>query len=250
MDFKNIIITKISEACTVYSLKGRSEQMLNRKSYALTLCADGQITYIQNGNEYISQRNTAVILPKGGNYLIRGDRTGFFPVINFECAEFLCDTVTVIPIQNTVRLLADFEEIKKRIYFENNHAYIFSIFYGMLHSLSSDRFPPLLENAIRIIGNQYSDPSLTNSQLADSCQVSEVYLRKLFSKYLHTSPKQYIIDLRLQKAKQLLREGVVSIADIADDCGFSNPYHFCRLFKDHTCITPSAYRKENIISKI
>ena len=250
MDLKNIVITKILEACTVYSPNGRSEQMRDRKSYALSLCIDGQITYIQNGIKYISQPNVAVILPKGGNYLIRGDKTGFFPVINFECSDFLCDSITVIPIQNAEQLIADFEELKKLIYFDGNHARIFSIFYGMLHRLSSDKLPTLLENAIRLIGNEYGDPALTNAQIANTCQISEVYLRKLFSKYLATSPKQYIIDVRLQKAKQLLSEGALNIINISEACGFSNPYHFCRIFKGHTGMTPSEYRKENIIYKI
>lgn len=250
MDLRNVVITKINEAYTVYSAKGRSEQMRNRKTYALTLCTEGQITYTQNENEYVSHRNTAIILPKGGNYLIRGDKTGSFPVINFECSGFLCDTIQVIAIQNTDQLLADFEEIKKHLCFADRHAYIFSIFYRMLHNLSSSKLPPLLENAIRLMENQYNVPDLTNAQLADACQVSEVYLRKLFAKHLNTSPKQYIIDLRLQKAKQMLSEGVLRIAEIADCCGFSNAYHFCRTFKEHTGITPSEYRKENIIYKI
>lgn len=250
MDLRNVVITKISEACTVYSPKGRSEQMRSRRSYALTLCIDGQITYTQNWIEYISHRNTAVILPKGGNYHIRGDKSGFFPVINFECSDFLCDTVTVLPIANAEQLLADFEEIKTLICFENNHARIFSIFYGMLHKLSFSKLPPLLENAIRLIGSEYGDPTLTNMRLAQACRVSEVYLGKLFSKHLSTSPKQYIIDLRLQKATQLLREGTLTITDISETCGFSNPYHFCRIFKEHLGITPSEYRKENLIRKI
>lgn len=250
MDLKNIVITKILEACTVYSPNGRSEQMQNRKSYALTLCVNGQITYVQNGIKYISQPNTAVILPKGGNYLIRGDKAGFFPVINFECFEFLCDTIMVIPIQNAEQFIADFEEIKKLICFEGNHARIFSIFYGMLHRLSSDKLPTLLENAIRVIGNEYGNPTLTNAQIANACQISEVYLRKLFSQYLATSPKQYIIDLRLQRAKQLLSEGALNVMNISESCGFSNPYHFCRIFKRHTGVTPSEFRKENIIYRI
>lgn len=250
MDLKNIVITKILEACTVYSPNGRSEQMQNRKSYALTLCVNGQITYVQNGIKYISQPNTAVILPKGGNYLIRGDKAGFFPVINFECFEFLCDTIMVIPIQNAEQFIADFEEIKKLVCFEGNHARIFSIFYGMLHRLSSDKLPTLLENAIRVIGNEYGNPTLTNAQIANACQISEVYLRKLFSQYLATSPKQYIIDLRLQRAKQLLSEGALNVMNISESCGFSNPYHFCRIFKRHTGVTPSEYRKENIIYRI
>ena len=73
--------------------------------------------------------------------------------------------------------------------------------------------------------------------------VSEVYFRKLFLKHMNTSPKQYIIDIRLQKAKQLLAEGVFSISAISEKCGFSNPYHFCRIFKDRIGIPPLRIQK-------
>lgn len=190
MDLKNIVITKILEACTVYSPNGRSEQMQNRKSYALTLCVNGQITYVQNGIKYISQPNTAVILPKGGNYLIRGDKTGFFPVINFECFEFLCDTITVIPIQNAEQFIADFEEIKKLVCFEGNHARIFSIFYGMLHRLSSDKLPTLLENALvgvvhrltaygAMLGADEAVVVLTLIDASVECEINNTGLRNL-----------------------------------------------------------------------
>ena len=113
MDLKNVVITEIGEAFTVHSVNGRYEKMQNRKCYGLSLCTEGQITYIQDDREYVSDKDTAVILPKGENYFIRGDKTGYFPVINFDCLDFLCDTVTVIPVQNAEQLTADYERIKK-----------------------------------------------------------------------------------------------------------------------------------------
>ena len=53
MEIKNITVTEISGVVTVCSEKGRTDRMDNRKSYGLSLCVDGQITYIQNGKEYI-----------------------------------------------------------------------------------------------------------------------------------------------------------------------------------------------------
>ena len=250
MDLKNVVITEIGEAFTVHSVNGRYEKMQNRKCYGLSLCTEGQITYIQDDREYVSDKDTAVILPKGENYFIRGDKTGYFPVINFDCLDFLCDTVTVIPVQNAEQLTADYERIKKLFCFEGNRAQIFSIFYGMLHKLSSDNIPYELKGAIQLIKNDYNNPNLTNERLARECNMSEVYFRKLFTKYFKTSPKQFVIDIRLQKAKQLLTEGVSNISAISEMCGFSNPYHFCRTFKQHTGRTPSEYRKENLVYKI
>ena len=104
MELKNITVTEISGAVTVCSKMGRCDRMDNRKSYGFSLCADGQITYIQNGKEYISVKGCAVLLPKGGTYFIKRDNTGYFPVINFDCLDFLCDTITVIPIHNANQL--------------------------------------------------------------------------------------------------------------------------------------------------
>ncbi|MBQ9760554.1 MAG: helix-turn-helix transcriptional regulator [Clostridia bacterium] len=250
MDLKSATVTVIDQAISVYSPKGRYEKMQNRRCYGLSLCLDGQITYTQNGVEYVSNENTAILLPKGGTYLIHGDRTGHFPVINFDCMEHLCDKITVLPIQNREQLLSDFEMMKRLIRFDENRAQIFSIFYAMLHTLSSESTPHELKNAIRRIKSDYSDPSLTNERLARECNISEVYFRKLFTKHFKISPKQFVINVRLQRAKELLCEGALTITAIADACGFSSAYHFCRIFKDHTGTTPSEYRKANQIFKL
>ena len=250
MELKNITVTDISAVVTVRSEKGRCDRTDNRKSYGLSLCVDGQITYIQNGKEYISDNSCAVILPKGGTYFIKRDKSGTFPVINFDCLEPLCDTITVIPVQNAEKLVTDYERMKKLFCFDGNRMQIFSIFYGMLHKLCFVHIPRELLGGVRLINSDYCDESLTNAKLAAKCNISEVYFRKLFTKYYGISPKQFIIDLRIQKAKQLLGEGSLNVSAVSESCGFSNPYHFCRIFKQHTGISPSEYRKVNLIYKI
>jgi AraC-like DNA-binding protein len=96
-----------------------------------------------------------------------------------------------------------------------------------------------------MINAQYSDPSLTNARLAEACSLSEVYFRKLFGAHFGISPKQFIIDHRLRRASQLLTEARRSISEIAEATGFSNQYHFSRIFKARFGITPSEYRKAN-----
>ena len=80
--------------------------MTNRQSYGLSLCISGQITYTMNGENYISDQNKAVLLPKGGTYSLHGDKEGFFPVVNFKCENFNCDEIVVVSL-----------EITKTIYF-------------------------------------------------------------------------------------------------------------------------------------
>lgn len=250
MNLKNITITEVQEIFTVYSEKGRCNKISDRRCYGFSLCTEGQITYVQNGIEYVSNKDCAIILPKGGTYDIRREKTGAFHVINFDCLDFLCDEVTVIPIQNPAELIADYERMKKISCFEGNRAQIFSIFYGILHKLCSEKIPRELLGVVKLINSCYCDASLTNAKLAAECNISEVYFRKLFTKHFGISPKQFIIDVRIQKAKQLLAEGALNISAISEKCGFSNFYHFCRLFKKYTGITPSEYRKANLIYEI
>lgn len=250
MDIKSITITDIISAVTVYSKKGRIDEMKCRNHYGLSLCIDGQITYVQNGKETVSDKGSVIILPKGETYRIKRNKTGYFPVINFECAEKLGDTVAAIPISDSGELIADYERLKRSLCFDGNRAKSFSILYGMLYKIGRERIPRELSRAIQRIKSDYSDPALTNEVLAAECNVSEVYFRRLFKEHLGTSPKQYIIDVRIQVAKQLLGEGQLSIAMISERCGFSNQYHFSRLFKQHTGLTPSEYRKANLAYEI
>ena len=154
MDLKSITVTDIVSVTTVYSKKGKLDQTKNRKHYALSLCIDGQLTYIQNDKEHISDRGYAIILPKGGSYHIKRNQTGRFPLINFECREHLCDTVTAVPIENPEDLLADFEALKKCLFTEGHRAKAFSIFYGMLHKIGSGNVPRELSPALRRINAQ------------------------------------------------------------------------------------------------
>ena len=64
------------------------------------------------------------------------------------------------------------------------------------------------------------------------------------------APKQYILDLRLESAKQLLSNTLLSVAEVGEACGFPNPYHFSRTFKSATGLTPSVYRRNNKIEMV
>ena len=93
-------------------------------------------------------------------------------------------------------------------------------------------------------------PDITNKNLAEICNISEIYFRKLFLKAYGVTPKQYIIDTRIKRAKQFLSDGNLKVISVAEECGFSNQYHFSRIFKEKTGVTPTDYGKENRIYKI
>ena len=247
----NITITDIKDIFTVFSPKGRVVKIENRASFGLSFCIDGQITYSHNGNEIISDKNHAVILPQGQTYTLYGDKTGSFPVINFTCEESLCNTVLSIPIQNTETYIKDFEKLRSMSLFDGNRAEMMSVFYHILHSMSVQNSScNIIMPAIKYLENNYHNPNLTNAKLAEQCKISEIYFRRLFKRYCNMTPRQFLIDFRISKSKQLLSEGALKINAVAAKCGFSNQYHFDRVFKERTGLTPTEYMKHNNIYKI
>lgn len=79
--------------------------------------------------------------------------------------------------------------------------------------------------------------------LAQNTQVSPSYLTALFQKHLQISPGEYIRRIKLQKSRQMIREGNLNITQISEALQYSTIHHFSRQFKEKFDITPSEYAK-------
>lgn len=246
----DICVSKIQSFITVVSEQGSTEKITDRKYYGLCFCTDGQITYTHNGKNYVSNKDCAIILPKGQSYHITREKRGNFPLVNFLCTEDFTDEFMVIPIKNTDWFLRQYEKMRVLSLVEGNEFSVMGIFYGILHELFGRNEKNILTPAVRYLETSFSDPTLTNAHLAEKCRISEVYFRKLFLKQFGISPRQFLLDLRIGNAKQLLSEGRLKSADIAEKCGFSDAFHFCRTFKSKTGLTPTEYMKLNKSNKI
>ncbi len=71
--------------------------------------------------------------------------------------------------------------------------------------------------------------------------ISDVYFRKLFKDAYKISPKQYVIETRIQYAKSLIHSGCCSLREIAELCGYNDYKHFTTEFKRITSVSPSKY---------
>jgi AraC-like DNA-binding protein len=71
--------------------------------------------------------------------------------------------------------------------------------------------------------------------------MSTVYFRELFHKVYGVSPMNYIQNLRIRRAKEMLRSDYSSITDIAFALGYNNIYEFSKAFKKHTGVPPTKY---------
>ena len=79
---------------------------------------------------------------------------------------------------------------------------------------------------------------LSPAKLASEVGVSTRQLERLFRRYLDRSPKRYYMELRLQKARNLLLQTNMTVINVALACGFSSPSHFSKCYRNHFSNTP------------
>lgn len=84
---------------------------------------------------------------------------------------------------------------------------------------------------------------LSIKEIADMCNVSECYFRRLFREYSGMSPVEYLTKSKIHKAKTYLRYDHISVSEIAGILGFVDCAYFTKKFREYTGKTPSEYRK-------
>ncbi len=115
----------------------------------------------------------------------------------------------------------------------------------MAVTLASDK-PAIIPDVIIALQNfldkNYSS-DITLDLLARTFSVSKFHMSREFKRCIGRSPIDYLIDVRIDRAKTLLNDTNRPIADICQLVGIPNPNHFLYLFKEREGITPSAFRK-------
>jgi AraC-type DNA-binding domain-containing proteins len=104
-------------------------------------------------------------------------------------------------------------------------------------------YPELL--ALRQLMLQTCEEDWTIERMCKTLNLGKSQLYKYYEHFFHSTPKEELILARLEKAKYLMNNDVVTIKQAAFDSGFQNIYHFNRLFKSHCGCTPGEYRRKS-----
>lgn len=108
--------------------------------------------------------------------------------------------------------------------------------------LSDTKLPmnDLLSEILAYMNKHIAEP-ITIEEICHEFFISRSSLQALFKTHLNSSPKNYLLNIKLQKSKELIREKQYTISEIAYMLGFSSIHYFSRLFKKYFNTTPSAY---------
>lgn len=151
-----------------------------------------------------------------------GENSNYKPIFNHISNRSEANTVCTGKIKSLMYdLIFKMSEFYRKDYYNK-----FSIIEEGINYLESDE-----EQLLKI------------DEIAQMCNVSEVYFRKLFKEYSGVSPAKYRTDRKITRAKNYLQHHSMSVAEISDRLGFADVSYFIKIFRECVGVTPNQYRK-------
>ncbi len=125
-------------------------------------------------------------------------------------------------------------------------AWLYKVLDSVFHVIVLDQkgFP---DNEINVILNyleKYYYRKITLEEVAEYINISPFYLSKIFKKHTGVNFIDYLTDLKIEKAKELLTYTEMPVVNIAIELSFNEPNYFTRVFRKTVGVTPSKYREE------
>lgn len=101
-----------------------------------------------------------------------------------------------------------------------------------------------MREAIQYINTKYCE-SIMVQQIADHCGVDRAYLSKIFKYATGNTLQEYLIQFRIKRAKQLLKDTDLSVKYVSYSVGYNDPFTFSKVFKKQEGVSPSVWRKNH-----
>lgn len=142
----------------------------------------------------------------------------------------------------------DYGTLMENSYLNLLLAQLYKVYQGL--DKKQTKYNAYVNKAIRFIdlNNRFNETTseeiLKVKTIADHIGVSTTYFQNIFKECVGMTPNEYLVQVRIKKAKYLLTHTSASIAIIADQCGFSSNAYFSYAFKKWEGIKPSQYRDE------
>ncbi|MBE6680083.1 MAG: helix-turn-helix transcriptional regulator [Ruminococcaceae bacterium] len=252
-NIESIVVTKLHSVMDLKNPVFENMKKRNRSVHGLCFPISGTMVYHHNGKSIVSDRQHAVLIPQGATYTYSCIEEGEFPLINFYTTDdFSPSEIIVYEIDDITEYINHFRELEKISLLTplNGHLKAIKIIYEILirlHKVELNKNSASFDTiraSVNYLQNHFSDAGLTNKVLAEKSMISEIYFRKLFKENFGVSPKQYIQELRILKAKNLLKGNLcATVSEVAEEIGFSNVYQFSAAFKKATGYTPTDFIK-------
>jgi AraC-like DNA-binding protein len=212
----------------------------------------GTETYHFKDHSVQAVPDSVLYIPKGESYKITLDgEKSVVITIDFEISgkttkPFRVDFSEINAIKSCFQDIEMKWERKKTNYKPECKSY----FYRIISMLSKQISPvqqtskfDIIETAEHYLRENYLRNDFRIEHLSETAGISRRYFEILFQRKYNITPKAYILSLKIERAKELLLSEKLMIKDIAIMLGYSDIYHFGKIFKKKTGYTPSEYRR-------
>ena len=230
-----------------------ARESFDRSYDSISIRLDGSAKFKSGGAEFEVGRGSVLYLPQNKSYSQETDGETVLAIhfINYSFSQK--NKPEVIEVDNYDVIISIIEEMYDK-WKEKKQGYRYkciSLFYNLLHQLNiqaqEDTFSAVSQNeklraAVSYIHSHYRNEQMNVSELASMCAVSDTYFRKLFKEIHGVSPAQYIINLRLEYASQLLMSRLYTILEVSEKSGFNDVKYFSKLFKKHYGVSPREFK--------
>ena len=249
----DVVITDVINVYFREKMQWTRNKMTARQYEAIAFFVDGSIEYRFPNKTITAKRGDILFLPGNVPYSGRklSDRVVYY-VVDFHClhdGEFEnFGAPCIVSPQNYEAMLVRFRQALDL--WNNYTADVAIAIKALLYSLFVMRYQERVENKkgirndeiIAYIAEHIDDSALTVRDLCRIFFMSESQLRRNLYKVTGLSPNDYILTLRMNRAKEMLINTDEQIKEISAWCGFSSPYYFSRCFTRSTGYSPSQYR--------
>lgn len=134
------------------------------------------------------------------------------------------------------------DEISQQIPDDHRISWLIHEILGTLAAPSSAGYSPPVSRALSYMDGHFQEECSLDI-LSSQASLSKYHLLRLFKKETGRTPHEYLVSLRLRRAKELLTETGLSVEEISFRCGFSSSTAFIRCFRQASSITPASFRK-------
>lgn len=240
LTFQILTIQRLRHNDGSYYIKGRPFA-------ALAFRLSGEAEFEIDGKSFKSREGDLCFIPQNVSYSAVYSRCEYVVVHFKKCNYKKCENIAT---ENGAYFSAEFMKLFSE--WEEKHsanrakASLYKILGRIEEEKSQLVSDASLIKAVRFIEERFCDPELDLEKICKTAGVSEAGLRRKFREYYNTSPKQYIIKLRLSKAIDLLVASDLSVKKIAEVCGFNDEKYFSRIIKETYRQSPSAFKGKSV----
>ncbi len=255
---QNLCISEINFVKTYIAFQGNYPiRNKGRCHHGFLFTVTGTETYHFNDTSIKAVPDSVLYIPKGEVYTttLSGNESNVV-VVDFEIhGDFPRPFVICFSEQNSIR--SCFSKIetewnrKYSPYLPECKSLCYKIIGLMARQttlfLSSHKFDKIAA-AVEYLHQHYMENTFRLETLSKISGISHRYFETLFRQKYGITPKEYVLSMKIEQAKELLLSEKLLIKDIAIQLGYSDIYHFGKIFAKKTGYTPSEYRN-NVISK-